>query len=130
MFSSCDIRRERCCTYYLISIFSLSGSVTNLCLFTPKLYVLLLRPEKNIRQRMVTTKTQKHNHANNNNNNVHGNHVGNNNCASFAGKADMERKGMMHGGTMVTNISGEINGIHTTGAANIIVHLQPVCICS
>ena len=32
---------------------SLSATVTLLCLFTPKLYIILLRPEKNVRQSMM-----------------------------------------------------------------------------
>lgn len=32
---------------------SLSATVTLLCLFTPKLYIILLHPEKNIRQSMM-----------------------------------------------------------------------------
>jgi metabotropic X receptor len=33
--------------------FSLSATVTIVCLFTPKLYIVLLHPEKNIRQSMM-----------------------------------------------------------------------------
>ena len=33
--------------------FSLSATVTIVCLFTPKLYIILLHPEKNIRQSMM-----------------------------------------------------------------------------
>ena len=32
---------------------SLSATVTIACLFTPKLYIILLHPEKNIRQSMM-----------------------------------------------------------------------------
>jgi hypothetical protein len=32
----------------------LSATVTIVCLFTPKLYIVLLHPEKNIRQSMMT----------------------------------------------------------------------------
>ena len=39
-------------------LFSLSATVTIVCLFTPKLYIILLHPEKNIRQSMMTSKSQ------------------------------------------------------------------------
>ena len=35
------------------SFFSLSATVTIVCLYTPKLYIILLHPEKNIRQSMM-----------------------------------------------------------------------------
>ena len=43
---------------YLFPFFSLSATVTIVCLFTPKLYIILLHPEKNIRQSMMTSKSQ------------------------------------------------------------------------
>ena len=43
----------------LAFIFSLSATVTICCLFLPKLSIILLHPEKNIRQSMMTT--SKHN---------------------------------------------------------------------
>ena len=36
-----------------MSLFSLSATVTIVCLYTPKLYIILLHPEKNIRQSMM-----------------------------------------------------------------------------
>ena len=33
---------------------SLSGTVSLVCLFTPKLYIILLHPERNVRQSMMT----------------------------------------------------------------------------
>ena len=38
---------------------SLSATVTVACLFTPKLYIILLRPERNIRQSMLASKLAK-----------------------------------------------------------------------
>ncbi|KAK9295316.1 hypothetical protein QLX08_010344 [Tetragonisca angustula] len=35
---------------------SLSASVTIVCLFSPKLYIILIRPERNVRQSMMPTK--------------------------------------------------------------------------
>ena len=35
---------------------SLSGTVSLVCLFTPKLYIILLHPERNVRQSMLTSK--------------------------------------------------------------------------
>ena len=35
---------------------SLSGTVSLACLFTPKLYIILLHPERNVRQSMMTSK--------------------------------------------------------------------------
>lgn len=32
---------------------SLSATVTLVCLFTPKLYIILIRPERNVRQSMM-----------------------------------------------------------------------------
>jgi hypothetical protein len=37
----------------LTRFFSLSATVTIVCLFSPKLYIVLLHPEKNIRQSMM-----------------------------------------------------------------------------
>ncbi len=37
---------------------SFSATVSLLCLFTPKLYIILLHPEKNVRQSMITSKLQ------------------------------------------------------------------------
>ena len=33
----------------------MSATVTTACLFTPKLYIILLHPEKNVRQSMMDT---------------------------------------------------------------------------
>ncbi len=46
---------------------SLSATVALICMFTPKLYVILLRPERNIRQSMMSSKnlTVKLNNLNN-----------------------------------------------------------------
>ena len=38
---------------YFHFFFSLSATVTIVCLFTPKLYIILLHPEKNVRQSMM-----------------------------------------------------------------------------
>ena len=38
---------------YFHLFFSLSATVTIVCLFTPKLYIILLHPEKNVRQSMM-----------------------------------------------------------------------------
>ena len=43
---------------YLLNVYSLSATVTICCLFLPKLSIILLHPEKNVRQSMMASKHQ------------------------------------------------------------------------
>ena len=45
-------------THFLLNFYSLSATVTICCLFLPKLSIILLHPEKNVRQSMMASKHQ------------------------------------------------------------------------
>ena len=56
IFQSGAHRRFKLLIFHAVTIFlffSLSATVTIVCLFTPKLYIILLHPEKNVRQSMM-----------------------------------------------------------------------------